>query len=352
MASIFLVSSCGQEADLSAFRAGARRKLALTSSTLLHDDSATLLVKPEWISESPGGRIVITDISDRNVKVYDDHGTVVRVVGRAGRGPGEFAGLMTAQSYGDSIVAYDFDGGRLSVFGPDGHLARALALGSRDRPAPFSVRVIDDSLFLLVAALPSRQKRAMLSLIRPDGSTRSRFLDLDTYIGHNPAVVSAVGLIADGADGRIFASVAGGDSVWAFDYDGRRLGAFPADPVNPLVPVRSLIESNHGSIRRAGGYVVDGNRMIIGLVALDSGTVALQIAAYDGRKGIDPVEGGTVVVSTLGHRGAYVLARQELPGGLFGRDRRGRLLFLRYTSPEAEAHELLRGTLAARVEAP
>jgi hypothetical protein len=47
--------------------------------------------------------------------------------------------------------------------------------------------------------------------------------------------------------------------------------------------------------------------------------------------------------------GARTLARQEVVGALFGRDRRGRLLILRYTSPEADAHELVRASLATVV---
>ncbi|MFL5537542.1 MAG: hypothetical protein ACJ8J0_01035 [Longimicrobiaceae bacterium] len=293
-------------------------------------------------------------MSDRNVKVYDARGAPVRVVGRAGHGPGEFTALMSAQAYRDSIVAYDVEGGgRLSVFAPDGRFTAARRLGTAGRPMPFSVRVVDDSLLLLVAAIPTRDNRGLLSLIRPDGSTRSRFLDLGAYLGRNPQLAGAVGLLADGADGRVFATVAGGDSVWAFDYDGRRLGAFQADPVQPLVTARSLIEANGGRFRRPnGGYAVDGNRMAFELVAMDSGTVALEIAAYDGRLGIDPVDGGTFVASALSSDGrARLLARQELVGALLGRDRRGRLLILRYTSPAAEAHELVRATLVP-IEGP
>lgn len=266
------------------------------------------------------------------------------VVGRAGSGPGEFAALMMAQAYRDSVVAYDMDGPRLSVFGPDGRFAGARSPGSSRLPMPFTVRVVDDSLFLLVA--PGGSNRNLLALVRPDGSIRSQFLDLGEYLGRGPEVASVTGVLADGADGRVFAAVAGGDSVWAFDYDGHRLAAFPADPERPLVTARSLIERNSGKLRRPDGkYVVDGNRMVIGLVAMDSGTVALQIAPFDARLGIDLEDGGTYVISTLGRGGARMLARQEMVGALLGRDRRGRLLLLRYASPEAETHELVRATL-------
>jgi hypothetical protein len=336
----------GGAANLGAGRGSDRRQLSISAPVALHGPAGTLLAKPDMASEDSRGRIVFPDFSDRRVKVYDASGALAAVLGRAGGGPGEFASLMTAQAYHDSVVAYDMSGPRLSVFGPDGRFDGARTPGFSRVPMPFTMRVVDDSLFLLVGPGLGGPNRKLLALVRPDGSIRSQFLAPSRSMGGGPQVAQVVGLLADGAGGRVFAAVAGGDSVWAFDYDGRRLAAFPADPEQPLVTARSLIEANGGRLRKAGGgYVVDGNRMIVELVAMDSGTVALQIAAYDGRLGIDLEEGGTFVISTLAGGGARLLARQEVAGALLGRDRRGRLLILRYTSPEAEAHELVRGTL-------
>jgi hypothetical protein len=336
----------GGTADLSAGRGSQRRVFSLSAPVALHGPAGTLLARPDMASEDSRGRIVFADPSDRNVKLYDPAGALTHVVGRAGEGPGEFAALMAAQAYHDSVVAYDMNGPRLSVFGPDGRFAGARTPGPPGLPLPFTVRVVDDSLFLLVAAGLGGPSGKLLTLVRPDGSIRSQFLEPGRSLKGGPQVASVTTLLADAADGRVFAAVAGGDSVWAFDYDGRRLGAFPADPVKPLVTARSLIEGNGGKVRRPdGGYVVDGNRMVIGLVVMDSGTVALQIAPFDARLGIDLEDGGTFVVSTLAGGGARLLARQEVAGALLGRDRRGRLLILRYTSPEAEAHELVRATL-------
>lgn len=345
--------ACGSQTDLARARGSEPRQLVFTPAVALHDRAETLLARPDLVSEDPAGRIVVTDISDRDVKVYDGRGAFVRTIGRAGHGPGEFSALMMAQAYRDSVVAYDLADARLSVFGGEGRFARLLRLPHSGQSAPSSARIVDDSLVLLIASTPGQQQRHLLSLMRPDGSRRSSFLSLGTYLGTDAEVANAVGLIADGADGRIFATLAGGDSIWAFDYDGRRLGAFPADPVQPLVSVRSLVRSNGGHLRRArGGYVVDGIRRVIGIVALDSGTVAVQIAPYDGHQGVDPLDGGTVVVSVLSGGGSHLVAREEITGAILGRDRRNRLLVLRYATPESESYELLRGTLAKRAAGP
>lgn len=343
--------ACGR-ADPPASRAEPRQ-IAFSPALALHDRPGTLLARPDLASEDRAGRIVITDLSDRDVKSYDSQGTSAGVIGRAGHGPGEFESLMMAQSYRDSVVAYDLANGRLTTFGPGGRPARSVPLPRSARFLPFSARVVDDSLLLLIGAIPGMQQHPLLKLIRFDGSTRSSFLALGSYLGTDPQVAMAVGVVADGADGRIFASLAGGDSVWAFDYDGRRLGAFSADPVQPLATVRSLIAANRGRLRRAtGGYVVDGKRRVIGLVALDSGTVALQVSPYDGHTGVDPLDGGTLVVSALSGDGAYLLARSEITGALLGRDRHDRLLILRYATPEANSYLLLRGSLAPHGRPP
>jgi hypothetical protein len=323
------------------------RQLVLQPLFQLREGGDTLLARPEWISVDAAGRYVISDVSDRNAKVFDPAGKPVRLIGRAGQGPGEFAALMTAQAFGDSVAAYDFVGGRLSIFGPDGRLARTLPLGGRGRPAPFTMRVVDDSLFLLVSAVPGASGD-LISLARADGSVRSMFFRQAEHVGGDPQLASRLFVMADGAGGRVFVAVSGRDSVWVFDYDGRRLATGPADPVRPLVPTKTLLAKNGGRPRRSdGGFVVDGNRIIGNVVALDSGSVALQVVTYDGRTGVDPVEGGTLLVAAPGSgNGLRVLSRWEGAGGLLGRDRQGRPLVLRYTSPEADAYEVLRGTLA------
>ncbi|HKP75819.1 MAG TPA: hypothetical protein VJT67_09780 [Longimicrobiaceae bacterium] len=341
---VLSVESCTGEGQAGPSRGIERREVILGAAIPLTDNGAPLLAKPDWISEDSRGRIFATDYSDRDVKVYDARGRRVATIGRAGRGPGEFESLLAAQVYRDSLLGFDMVGARVSFFGPDGRFARALPVMSADRAPPFLVRAVDDSLLLLIS--PIQSGRRLLTLARADGSVRSSFLSLRQYVGTSPQALGAMGLLADARGGRVFAAVAGGDSVWAFDYDGRRLAAFAADPVQPLKTMRALVESNGGRIRRAnGGYVVDGNRMVVGLVALDSGTVALQIAPFDGRLGIDLEEGGTIVVSALSGTTGRVIARREVDGALLGRDRRGRLLFLRYTTPAAEAHELVRATL-------
>ncbi|HET7232904.1 MAG TPA: hypothetical protein VFJ16_23045 [Longimicrobium sp.] len=317
----------------------------------LDDAGQPILARPERLSVGRDGSLYIADFSDKNVKVYAPRGRRSRTVGGPGRGPGEFQALMTAQVYGDSLAAFDFLDRRLSVFAPGGRFARTIPL-SRLGFAPFSVRVVDDSLFLAIAAMPGGERNDALALVRPDGEVVSTFFKLSRYLGSSPMVLQNVGVIADATGGVVFAGVAGGDSVWAFDYEGRRLGAAPVDPVAPLVTTRALLEGNGGKLARGdGSYVVDGIRNLVGLVAIDSGTVAMQVAPYDANTGTDPVEGGTFIVAALANGRLDTIARGELQGALAGRDRQGAALVLRYAGASQDRYTISRLRIAAAATA-
>ncbi|HET7459726.1 MAG TPA: hypothetical protein VFJ82_00705 [Longimicrobium sp.] len=350
-----LLAACGKGAEGHPSRDG-RRALVMEEVVQLDDAGQPILARPERLSVAPDGRFFVADFSDKNVKVYAPIGRRALTIGRPGRGPGEFQALMTAQAYGDSLVAFDFLDRRLSVFAPDGRFVRRVPLTRLAFP-PFSVRVVDDSLFLAVAAMPGGERQHALALLRPDGSLVSTFFDVSRYLGGSPMVLQNVGLIADGMAGVVFAGIAGGDSVWAFDYAGKRLGAAAVDPVDPLPTTRALLEGNGGRLARpGGGYVVDGVRNLVGLVALDSGSVAMQVARYDAETGTDPLEGGTFIVAALAKGRLATIARADLAAGLAGRDRRGAPLVLRYADAEQEHYAIARLRLAdaesARTQGP
>ncbi len=342
-----LLGACGNDGSDIASREPGTRTFSVEHIVELSDDSSAILARPEWISILPNGHVAVTDISDKNLKIYDPEGHRIGTVGRVGQGPGEFVALMTAQSYRDSLVGYDLTGRRLSIFDSSGRFARAMALGPRYGGTPFHIRVVDDSLFLLIAAVPGTAGRDLLTLVRPDGRIVSRFFNPSGYLGTEPALIQLTGAVADGAAGTVFAALIGGDSIYAFDYGGRRLGSHPVDPERPLVTTRQLLEENRGRAYRADRtHVTHGNRNVIRLVALDSGTVAMQVVPYDAVRGVDPLDGGTLIAAALRPGGGFsLIAREELTGALLGRDREWRALLLRYASDSADRYALMRVTL-------
>jgi hypothetical protein len=77
----------------------------------------------------PGGRLAVGNAGSNTIRFFDLDGHFLREVGGAGSGPGEFQRLTSIQSYGtDSLVAFDADLRRISIFATDGDLARTIQL--------------------------------------------------------------------------------------------------------------------------------------------------------------------------------------------------------------------------------
>lgn len=315
-------------------------QIATERVALLVDGGATVLARPSLVSVDRRGRFVIEDRSDKNIKVYDGAGQRVGTFGRPGGGPGEFASLQTAQVYRDSIITYDFAQARLTVFTANGQVARTASL----LPPPWRVRVVDDSLLLFIDH-PARGGES-LRLMRFDGTVVSSFFNIEGHLG-DPRLRQHSVIFADARDGVVFAGFFGGDSLYVFDYAGRRLAAGGVDPTQPLTSLRSLAQRNRGEPRRAdGSWVHDGARTLINVVALSQSRVALHVAPYDAKLGTDPLEGGTLLIMNLAGGRLGTRTRASVDGAPIGRDRGGELLLLKYTDASRD------GFVIERIAAP
>jgi hypothetical protein len=82
-----------------------------------------------------GGRIAVANGSPPHVLVIDEDGTLLATLGREGEGPGEFSGIGSVLVLpGDSVVVWDPEQQRMSVFTMAGAYARGASL--RDLAAP------------------------------------------------------------------------------------------------------------------------------------------------------------------------------------------------------------------------
>lgn len=183
------------------------------------------------------------------LRVFDANGAHLRDIGRAGDGPGEFRGLHSVSLLrGDSIAAWDFRLGRMSVFDPAGRMARELAprgLGL----FPHLKGVFNDGSVVLTAGVqPGRgvpagtaPHRDSVTYLRfgPDGTL------LDT-IGKYPGAETVM-LMSTGAMtmeevvfGRDFHLVAGRDRYYGADDDRFEVMEYRL----PATPVRRIRKPN------------------------------------------------------------------------------------------------------------
>jgi hypothetical protein len=291
----------------------------------LRDDTFPILTRPTQISRDPHGRLIVADRSDKDIKVYGVAGERLATVGGAGLDPGRFAYLNAAQSYGDSLVAYDFPSERVTVFEKGGRVVRTF----QPRFVPYTLRTVDDSLLLLIRH--PGQGGNLLALMRSDGTVLAKFFDPRGVLP-TQRLRFLSGVLADARDGYVFAAVFGTDSLWVFDYAGRRI-ATVAIPARPWLPrLSELLRRNGGRERNAdSSWFHQGVRAVMGLVALDRGSVAIQIAAYDTHEGTDLKRGEHEVVLVHTDPSRESATRSiSTEGAMLGRDIDGALLFVSY----------------------
>jgi hypothetical protein len=313
-------------------------RIAFSDALPLIDDRAAILATPTLASVDSKDRLVVSDKSDKNVKIYDASGKRVSTVGRVGGGPGEFVSLVSAYSFRDSIVTFDFAQHRLSVFAPDGRYVRMRVIN----PSPFDVRVVDDSL-LLQMKHPG-QRGALITITSLDGEIVGKPFFERTF--ENEKLLYLTATFADGQDGRVFAALFGQDSIFAFDYKGRRVAAGPIDAVHPLPTMDDLLERHGGRAQGVGGtWFHHGMRALMRVVALKDGKAALFIANYDTKVGTDLLEGGELIIVGIDGHKIVELARQKTSSGLIGRDRSGQMIFMGYSDDSAERMTVQRALL-------
>ncbi len=80
--------------------------LVLIDSTSIAETDSTMFGAFTYLNPGPDGSILIADHAGSHLLHYDRSGTLLRIIGRKGMGPGELQGVMTALPLpGDSLLA-------------------------------------------------------------------------------------------------------------------------------------------------------------------------------------------------------------------------------------------------------
>jgi len=70
----------------------------------------------------PGDEIAVVDAGAKQIRVFSGAGAHLRTLGRAGEGPGEFAGISWIQRSNDTLIVYDVGQRRITLLGLDGEV--------------------------------------------------------------------------------------------------------------------------------------------------------------------------------------------------------------------------------------
>ena len=87
------------------------------------------LFRIEDLDRMEDGRLVVLNRGSQELLVFGRDGEFLRSIGGRGEGPGEFMDPIELDFVaGDSIVVWDWELGRLVLFGPDGSHGRSVRL--------------------------------------------------------------------------------------------------------------------------------------------------------------------------------------------------------------------------------
>lgn len=200
---------------------------------VLEDLPDALNVTPLPRPDPLGGWIVV-DPREGQVRIYGQAGEHRFHFGRRGRGPGEFADLVSAfRLPTDSMVSFD-SSGRITVWSPDGS-DNARDFETRIRAVQAAEPLTATTLVMVAAPQitdPADLRQPVLHLIDLEAGKIARsFFRPPITLEEAPAWVTIAGATLAVWDGRLYATLPLSDTIYAF--------APPYDLPVLRIPVRS-----------------------------------------------------------------------------------------------------------------
>lgn len=115
----------------------------IMSIGLADGDDPYLLYDVTSLRVNSSGSLIVANAGARELRIFDADGVFVGTVGRRGQGPGEYQHLTGVELFAqDSLVVFDRDLRRLSIFSPSGQFLRSFVIEAPgDSPAPVEALV-------------------------------------------------------------------------------------------------------------------------------------------------------------------------------------------------------------------
>ncbi|HUF69448.1 MAG TPA: hypothetical protein VMM79_12465 [Longimicrobiales bacterium] len=135
------------------------------------------------------GRIVIASRGSSDIRVFSADGTLARVHGREGDGPGEYRmPALAGRGLADSLIVYDASLRRITVLTPDGGAIRSVELGTEGGGFPMALGTLGDGRLAMGGGMAFTSEEGLPSgFVRPtsrhvivssDGSVEADFGDI------------------------------------------------------------------------------------------------------------------------------------------------------------------------------
>ena len=271
------------------------------------------------IAVGPTGTIAVTDSKDYNVKLFDEHGRFIRVLGRRGDGPGEFRMPAAATFLNDTLIlVVDRYQRRLSAFSSGGaFVGSGLLRGIR---AVGRVEGVRGDLFVGgLGPIDRPGWRDSLWLVhRADttGTVSQSFGRMPASYSRYPALLSGPVYIATSGsqDSTLFVTGRFLADIWKFDVGGKLVDSVAIPRTRGFVDPREVVADLRGGaisgfssrVSPIIGLVASGNVVLVGYVSLATGDNTLRWDVFD--RGLTPVGTGMPGPLFVAARGDTLIA--------------------------------------------
>jgi hypothetical protein len=286
----------------------ARRVAAFQLEEVARTREDSLFSNVTGIDVDAQGRIYVGDWQAARVAVLSPDGRLLRTMGRKGLGPGEFRSIRGLQVLpGDSLLVYDPNAARLTVFSPSGEAAYGLNLGDTPGGPPFLIwRAPGSAAYVTLSRPPFTDRDAeprldqvrLLDLRgRPRGGVVQQFpsrsfvrVQQSGGFSVMPNPFGFEGFVAIGT-GAVYVAASDSLAVAAYGPEGQRRSAF-SYPYEPPRVERADVDAALAGLPEwaAGRYRLaladsapDRWPPVRGLLADDAGRVWLLLSSSTGQ---------------------------------------------------------------------
>ena len=273
-------------------RVGMLFSTAFASRSASNDDAAPTIAAARFLRD---GRVAYTDFGLKNVGVLDGESLeTLLVMGREGRGPGEFASPVDiAEGPNGHLFVADDRRNAISVFSPDGSFVREYRTGQ----SPYSLVVDDDGTVFYSRRIPAAFLARGLPLpvlFRLDPSTGDETALLTAtqdWLGRAPTYNAPLGfpMLRMGLDNQLYVGFRQSAVVMRVDKAGAGAetvaeGCIPANLRDEYTRKYAPGERGRRTATLLTDFVVfaDGRLVVQGGLSTGSGGRVLDLYAPDG----------------------------------------------------------------------
>lgn len=245
--------------DMEAFESG----FEIARRLELEETDRAMVVSP-MVEVGGPDRLFVAEPKESQVNIYDTDGSLVRVIGRRGDGPGEFRMPFTARPTLDGgIVVADFEASRMTFFPEGGDAVTVQSPGL----ILLGVSDIGGGRYLIEGRSEELWPAQLHIWNRGTDTIERSFLPVvvpEAALGEAITFISiSVHVEAD----TIWAAWALSDTVYSFDLNGELLNKLPVALPAPIVLPTTPYERRSEAEKKE----VEGITQVVGVFATDSG---------------------------------------------------------------------------------